>query len=328
MLDDIQAEVARYREQIRRTNRMTLSPHSRYMQRWDVITTVALLFTATVTPFEVGIMEPSTLSQMAVDPLAWINRVVDCIFLTDIVLNCFLSYQELGEHGGAWIHDNQKIFLRYLRSYFFLDLLTALPMDVIVQGAIEMGSGGGTGDRAGIQEIAASEQPPPAFRLIRMLRLVKLGRIVRLQRIFRRWQAFWGISFGLIALIQFAVLIVIMAHWLACVWVLIGCNNAYVVPAWRQTKTRGSLTRTQLSRVIDLQHRSTPPLPRKSMASRCTPRCRASSPADQALCRPLPRQNITQSFMVIVGSSVWAYVLSSGCGIIATLNPNGVIIGI
>ena len=232
MLDDIQAQAARYREQIRRTNRMTLSPHSRYMQRWDVITTVALLFTATVTPFEVGIMEPSTLSQMAVDPLAWINRVVDCIFLTDIVLNCFLSYQELGEHGGAWIHDNQKIFLRYLRSYFFLDLLTALPMDVIVQGAIEMGSGGGTGDRAGIQEIAASEQPPPAFRLIRMLRLVKLGRIVRLQRIFRRWQAFWGISFGLIALIQFAVLIVIMAHWLACVWVLIGRNNAYVVPAW------------------------------------------------------------------------------------------------
>ena len=28
--------------------------------------------------------------------------------------------------------------------------------------------------------------------------------------------------------------------------------------------------------------------------------------------------------MMILGSSVWAYVLSSGCGIIATLNPNGV----
>jgi hypothetical protein len=28
--------------------------------------------------------------------------------------------------------------------------------------------------------------------------------------------------------------------------------------------------------------------------------------------------------MMLVGSSVWAYVISSGCGIIATLDPSGV----
>ena len=37
-----------------------------------------------------------------------------------------------------------------------------------------------------------------------------------------------------------------------------------------------------------------------------------------------PTEYYFQSAMVILGSSVWAYVLSSGCGIIATLNPNGV----
>ena len=30
------------------------------------------------------------------------------------------------------------------------------------------------------------------------------------------------------------------------------------------------------------------------------------------------------TFMLVVGSFVWAYVISSGCGILATLNPNGV----
>ena len=28
--------------------------------------------------------------------------------------------------------------------------------------------------------------------------------------------------------------------------------------------------------------------------------------------------------MCVMGSAVWAYVISSGCGIIATLDPNGV----
>ena len=112
MLDDIKSQADRYREQIRKSNRLTIAPHSKHMQRWDILTTFALLFTATVTPFEVGLLEPLSLAAMMTSPLAWTNRVVDVIFLTDIVLNCFLSYQELGEHGGAWIHDNKKIFMR------------------------------------------------------------------------------------------------------------------------------------------------------------------------------------------------------------------------
>ena len=102
MLDDIKAQSDRFRAQIRRTDRATLNPHSKHMQRWDLLTTTALLFTATVTPFEVGIMEPTTLAQMATDPLAWINRIVDLIFFVDIAFQCFLAYQEQGEHGGAW----------------------------------------------------------------------------------------------------------------------------------------------------------------------------------------------------------------------------------
>ena len=44
-----------------------------------------LFFIATVTPFEVGFLS------MKVDPLFYINRVVDAVFIMDIVLNFFLA---------------------------------------------------------------------------------------------------------------------------------------------------------------------------------------------------------------------------------------------
>ena len=103
----LQEQADKVRAQIRKTHRCTLDPHSRAIQRWDMVTTIALLFTATVTPFEVGIFEPNTLAQMVTDPLAWINRIVDIVFFIDIVAQCFIAFQETGDSGGSWVVSAQ-----------------------------------------------------------------------------------------------------------------------------------------------------------------------------------------------------------------------------
>lgn len=51
-------------------------PQAKLIQRWDVATISALLFTALVTPVEVSFIEASSL-----DVLFFINRVVDLIFI-------------------------------------------------------------------------------------------------------------------------------------------------------------------------------------------------------------------------------------------------------
>ena len=48
------------RKQLHKKRRGTLDPQSKQMARWDTCTTLALLFTATVTPFEVCILEVCT----------------------------------------------------------------------------------------------------------------------------------------------------------------------------------------------------------------------------------------------------------------------------
>lgn len=58
-------------------------PQAKLIQRWDVATISALLFTALVTPVEVSFIEASSL-----DVLFFINRVVDLIFIVVCVCGC------------------------------------------------------------------------------------------------------------------------------------------------------------------------------------------------------------------------------------------------
>ena len=59
----------------------------RRYRRWDYLTFAALIFTATVTPVEVGFLRGGE-----IDLLFWINACVDTIFITDILVQFVLAY--------------------------------------------------------------------------------------------------------------------------------------------------------------------------------------------------------------------------------------------
>ncbi len=348
----------------------TIDPHSKHIQRWDVLTTVALLFTATVTPFEVALLEPSPLRDMITDPLSWANRIVDLIFVFDIVLQCFIVYQEPIERGGAWVYDNRKILLRYLTScapltdtpvsnlhgrspsrshlscsmpcracrWAPLDVTTAIPIDLIL-ASLEDGDSNAQAD---------SDDNAGALQLVRMLRLVKLARIVRASRIFTRWQAYFGISFAMIALVRFFLLTTIMAHWLACLWVLVGKTGpdpgtgpspdphlAFGVN-WLEKAGLDRAAPIEIYGVaVYARHRPLDFFAHQLLSALCMPLIQMStcryvafsaifSGSGGTIVPARPAEYYTQALMMLLGSSVWAYVISSGCGIIATLNPNQV----
>ena len=303
----MEEESTRLREHIRRRRKWTLDPHSWTVSRWDAATTVALLFTAIVTPFEVGVLHALPLEESLTDPLFWLNRVVDIIFLMDIVLQSFIAFQEPVENGGRWVYNNWRILGHYARGWMLLDVVTAVPVDFIVSfydSGEHDDAGGGM------------------LQLIRMLRLVKLGRILRASRIFHRWQAYLGMTFSVMALLEFMVLVTVMAHWLACLWVLFGRSQFHVLSDGTNGANYGDPHAAFGSNWLS-----------KAGLEDATPRqvygvalyiafsnifsgsCGTIPPAS-------PSEYYIQSLMMLVGSSVWAYVISSACGILATLNPN------
>jgi hypothetical protein len=56
--------------------------------------------------------------------------------------------------------------------------------------------------------------------VLRVLRLVKLLRLLRASRILKRWETHFSINYALLTLSRSSITVLLMAHWLACIWTL------------------------------------------------------------------------------------------------------------
>ena len=100
-----QKQTTSIRSQLRKRQKLTLDPHSKAVQRWDSLTSCCLVFTASVTPFEVCVLKARSLSKMLVDPLSWINRAVDLVRLgyTYIYIYIYIYIYSPGSTGlSTW----------------------------------------------------------------------------------------------------------------------------------------------------------------------------------------------------------------------------------
>ena len=201
------------KRQIERMGRTTISPQSKFLKYWDVVTLFALLWTAFITPFEVGFL---TEGESYLNVLFIANRIVDSVFLTDMVLAFFIPYRNAISKGGMWVFNNAKIAKNYMRSWFALDLLTGIPFDFIISFALGEG-GEGTGSM---------------LQMLRVMRIAKLARILRASRIYKRWIDYIGISYAAQALLRFLILTCVLAHWMACLWGFNGQRMSIETDTW------------------------------------------------------------------------------------------------
>jgi len=192
--------------------------HSRVMPWWDALTTIALLFIALVTPFEVAFL-PAANSPTA--PLFLLNRLLDLIFIVDLILN-FIIMQPVADVdlGTRWLSTSHEIVRNYLCSWFTLDILSILVsvFDIIPVVVMSMASSsaGATGDES--EENLSTLQSLTPLRLLRALRLLRLLRLSKMARILTRWETEMAVNYSTIDLLKCLVLVVLGAHWAACLW--------------------------------------------------------------------------------------------------------------
>eukprot|EP00899_Mesostigma_viride_P010185 jgi/Mesvir1/19168/Mv01189-RA.1 len=179
-----------------RWQKRVINPRSDFMRRWDVILLMLLIFTASVTPFEISFLVTK------INAMYFINRFVDLLFLIDIILNFYTGYWD--EELDHWVMDLGQIRRRYLSSWFLIDVISILPFDTVgylfrnqVIGKLKI------------------------FRIARMFRLAKLLRILRAGRILRRWESSMSINYSSLHLVRFTIVVLTLAHWMACVFHLI-----------------------------------------------------------------------------------------------------------
>ncbi|CAK8993198.1 unnamed protein product [Durusdinium trenchii] len=182
---------------------------SKYATYWQFVTFAAMIFVAFVTPVQVGLFP------MRIDGLMIFSLCVDAVFLADMVLQFFTMYPKRSARGIIWEDRLKKITKHYLKTWFFLDFTTLIPFDLI-----SLASG------------ADSLKEFKGIKVVRVLRLLKLMRIFRTSKLIHKLEVTLHIPYQQMALIRFLLILVLVCHWMACLWAMtLNLADSYY-PKW------------------------------------------------------------------------------------------------
>nr|CAI5833679.1 unnamed protein product [Callosobruchus analis] len=159
----------------------------------------------------------------------WIafNCLSDTIFLVDIVVNFRTGIMQQ-DNAEQVILDPKLIARHYLRTWFFLDLISSIPLDYIFLIFNQF------------QDYGDSFQILHAGRALRILRLAKLLSLVRLLRLSRlvryvsQWEEVYFLNMASVFMRIFNLIcmMLLIGHWSGCLQFLVPMLQGFPANSW------------------------------------------------------------------------------------------------
>lgn len=162
---------------------------------WDIFICAVVFLCSILVPYRL---------LSGVDPFDAFYIFVTVVFCVDIAV----VFRTTLAAGRSVIDDPQIVARKYLRSWFVLDLLSALPFPVI---ALLAGSEGA---------LQAALMP-----WLGGLRLVRLLSLLKVNSFFGRLPEFVSISGAALRLVVFGYWLTLVTHFIALGWLVIGAGN-------------------------------------------------------------------------------------------------------
>ncbi|CAG7722127.1 unnamed protein product [Allacma fusca] len=193
-----------YRLQSPRIHKWTILHYSPFKAVWDWLILLLVMYTAIFTPYVAAFLlnEPgfSTIEtkgkSFSEDPLVTIDFIVDIMFIVDILINFRTTYVNANDEV---VSNPGKIAIHYFKGWFIIDLVAAIPFDLL------------------LYLFGKSLNTDETTTLIGLLKTARLLRLVRVARKIDRYSEY-GAAVLLLLMATFALI----AHWLACIWYAIG----------------------------------------------------------------------------------------------------------
>jgi hypothetical protein len=129
-------------------------------------------------------------------------------FLLDLAINFFTTYEN--EELCVIVTDRTMIAKDYLTGWFIIDFASSIPVGVIVHNSLNGG------------QDHSDRQKSTAVAAVKMLKIVKLLRLFRFGRIIRKLQERFRLSYSVVMIGKFMVMLGFTAHWLGCFFWFIG----------------------------------------------------------------------------------------------------------
>ncbi|KAH0953108.1 hypothetical protein HN011_004221 [Eciton burchellii] len=194
-----------YKLQSPRIHKWTILHYSPFKAVWDWIILLLVMYTAIFTPYVAAFVLSDTdynsrkNKKYGDDPIVIIDLIVDVTFIVDIIINFRTTFVNSNDEV---VSHPIKIAVHYLKGWFIIDLVAAIPFDLLLVGSDT--------DELGLDKDETTT-------LIGLLKTARLLRLVRVARKIDRYSEY-GAAVLLLLMATFALI----AHWMACIWYAIG----------------------------------------------------------------------------------------------------------
>jgi len=167
---------------------------------WDAIVMIIMIYCIVQIPYRICF----EMDEAANNTWSKVDLTADIFFMIDICLQFNTGYI----NKSQFICSRRKIAMKYIKSWFIIDVITSIPFDMIFSSI-----------RGNIQTLAK------LLRIARIARLIKLLRLARVVNLMTQWEdnSHHSMKHTTLKLLKFLSLVFIIAHVIACAWVGI-CN--------------------------------------------------------------------------------------------------------
>ncbi|XP_063385936.1 potassium/sodium hyperpolarization-activated cyclic nucleotide-gated channel 2 isoform X4 [Cydia fagiglandana] len=197
-----------------------IHPCSSFRFYWDLCMLLLLVANLIILPVAISFFNDDLSTR-------WIafNCLSDTIFLIDIVVNFRTGIMQQ-DNAEQVILDPKLIAKHYLRTWFFLDLISSIPLDYIFL--------------IFNQDFSESFQILHAGRALRILRLAKLLSLVRLLRLSRlvryvsQWEEVYFLNMASVFMRIFNLIcmMLLIGHWSGCLQFLVPMLQGFPANSW------------------------------------------------------------------------------------------------
>uniref|UniRef100_A0A671RUR3 Voltage-gated delayed rectifier potassium channel KCNH4 n=1 Tax=Sinocyclocheilus anshuiensis TaxID=1608454 RepID=A0A671RUR3_9TELE len=173
-------------------SRFILLHYGTFKAGWDWLILLATFYVAVTVPYNVCFTVVGGRDELTTprNPPSVSDILVEILFMLDIVLNFRTTFVST---SGQVVYDARSICVHYVTTWLFVDLIAALPFDLLYAFNVSVYFG------------------------VHLLKTVRLLRLLRLLQKLERYSQYSAVVLTLL-MSMFALL----AHWMACVWYIIG----------------------------------------------------------------------------------------------------------
>jgi len=160
-----------------------ISYYNRTILKFDFLTCVLVFYDLMMVPFSMTFGH-AVFSEQTIEVLMTITLCIKAIFAVDIVICFRKAYKD--SRTGQEVTNPYRIVINYLKFYFWVDLLSAIPFENITDN-----------------------------KVVRYIALVKVLRLLRLQKIIN-FMNFELKKRAIIRVLFLIITILIINHWVTC----------------------------------------------------------------------------------------------------------------